>query len=54
MAIGITNTAKSDIGVGITGFAGPTVDKVGLVYISIYLKHIDKIIVKKKLQKEEF
>jgi len=46
MAIGVTKLAKSDIGVGITGFAGPTGDSVGLVYISIYLKYEDRCIVK--------
>lgn len=53
MAIGVTKLAKSDIGVGITGIAGPgggTVEKpVGLVYISIYLEKENKSIVKKLL-----
>lgn len=51
MAIGVTKLAKSDIGVGITGIAGPTggtPDKpVGLVYFSVYFKVNDKVIVKK-------
>lgn len=55
MALGITKLAKSDIGVGITGIAGPTggsVQKpVGLVYYSIYFKKEDKLIVEKLLLK---
>ena len=46
MAIGVTKLAKSDVGVGITGFAGPTGDKVGLVYISVYFNSTDKAFVK--------
>lgn len=42
MAKGIINLAKADVGVGITGIAGPTggteEKPVGLVYISIYFK----------------
>lgn len=53
MAVGVTKLAKSDIGVGITGIAGPgggTIEKpVGLVYISIYLEKGNKSIVKKLL-----
>ena len=53
MAIGVTKLAKSDIGVGITGIAGPsggTKEKpVGLVYISVYLVKEKKSIVKKLL-----
>lgn len=53
MARGITNIAQADIGVGITGIAGPgggTVEKpVGLVYYSIYLKNSDKVIIEKLL-----
>ena len=55
MAIGITKLAKSDIGVGITGIAGPTggtpEKPVGLVYYSVYFKEEDKLIVKKLLLK---
>lgn len=55
MAIGVTKLAKSDIGVGITGIAGPTggtpEKPVGLVYYSIYFKVEDKLIVKKLLLK---
>ncbi len=55
MAIGVTKLAKSDIGVGITGIAGPTggtpEKPVGLVYYSIYFKAEDKLIVKKLLLK---
>lgn len=55
MALGITKLAKSDIGVGITGIAGPTggtsEKPVGLVYYSIYLKREDKLIVNKLLLK---
>ena len=51
MAIGVTKLAKSDIGVGITGIAGPTGGSpekpVGLVYFSVYFKKEDKIVVKK-------
>jgi len=47
MAIGISNIAKSDIGVGVTGFAGPTGDTVGLVFISVYLKSDDRCVVRK-------
>ena len=51
MAIGVANLAKSDVGVGITGIAGPgggTEEKpVGLVYISIYLAKEKKCVVKK-------
>jgi len=53
MAIGIADLAKSDIGVGITGIAGPgggTKEKpVGLIYISVYLAKEKKCIVKKLL-----
>lgn len=55
MAIGITKLAKSDIGVGITGIAGPTggtpEKPVGLVYYSIYIKKEEKLIVNKLLLK---
>ena len=55
MAIGVTKLARSDIGVGITGIAGPTggtqKKPVGLVYYSIYFKAEDKLIVKKLLLK---
>lgn len=55
MALGITKLAKSDIGVGITGIAGPTGGSaqkpVGLVYYSIYFKKEDKLVVKKLLLK---
>lgn len=55
MAIGVTNLAKADIGVGITGIAGPTggtpEKPVGLVYFSVYFKNEDKLIVKKLLLK---
>lgn len=55
MAIGITKLSKSDIGVGITGIAGPTggtpEKPVGLVYYSVYFKEEDKLIVKKLLLK---
>ena len=55
MAIGVTNLAKSDIGVGITGIAGPTggtpEKPVGLVYFCVYFKAEDKLIVKKLLLK---
>lgn len=55
MAIGITKLAKSDIGVGITGIAGPTggtpEKPVGLVYYSIYFKKEDRLIVNKLLLK---
>ena len=53
MAIGVTKLAKSDIGVGITGIAGPTggtpEKPVGLVYFGVYFKSEDKLIVKKLL-----
>ena len=53
MARGIVQAADSDIGVGITGIAGPTggtpEKPVGLVYYSIYFKHMNKIIVEKLL-----
>ena len=53
MARGIVNAANADIGVGITGIAGPTggtpEKPVGLVYFSVYLKNKDKIIVEKLL-----
>lgn len=53
MARGIVNAANSDIGVGITGIAGPTggtpEKPVGLVYFSVYLKKQEKIIVEKLL-----
>ena len=55
MAKGVTKLDKSDIGVGITGIAGPTggtsEKPVGLVYYSIYFKAEDKLIVKKLLLK---
>lgn len=51
MAIGVTKLAKADIGVGITGIAGPTGGTpgkpVGLVYFGVYFKAEDKLIVKK-------
>ena len=51
MALGIQKKFQSDIGIGITGIAGPTggTDEkpVGLVYIGLALK--DKLIVKKFL-----
>ena len=51
MAIGVTKLAKSDIGIGITGIAGPTggtLEKpVGLVYFGVYFKSEDKLVVKK-------
>ena len=51
MALGIQKKFKSDIGIGITGIAGPTGGNdekpVGLVYIGLALK--DKLIVKKFL-----
>jgi len=46
MARGISKISGSDIGVGITGFAGPTGDKVGLVYLAIYFKGDDSTTVK--------
>ena len=53
MAIGVTKLAKADIGVGITGIAGPTggtAEKpVGLVYFGVYFKAEDRIIVRKLL-----
>lgn len=53
MARGIVNAANADIGVGITGIAGPTggtpEKPVGLVYYSIYFKNDNKIIVEKLL-----
>lgn len=53
MAKGVVNAAQADIGVGITGIAGPgggTSEKpVGLVYYSIYLKNIDKVVIEKLL-----
>jgi hypothetical protein len=49
MARGIVDAANADIGVGITGIAGPTggtpEKPVGLVYYSLYLRSEDKIIV---------
>ena len=51
MAIGVTKLAQADIGVGITGIAGPTggtpEKPVGLVYFGVYFKPEDKLIVKK-------
>ncbi len=53
MAKGIVVAANADIGVGITGIAGPTggtpEKPVGLVYYSIYLKKEDKVIIEKLL-----
>lgn len=53
MARGIVKTADADIGVGITGIAGPTggtKDKpVGLVYYSIFIKREEKLILEKLL-----
>jgi PncC family amidohydrolase len=53
MARGIVEAATADIGVGITGIAGPTggtpEKPVGLVYYSIYIKKEDKIIIEKLL-----
>ena len=53
MARGIADQASADIGVGITGIAGPTggtLEKpVGLVYYSIYIKQEDKLIIEKLL-----
>ena len=53
MARGIIDQASADIGVGITGIAGPTggtpEKPVGLVYFSIYKKQEDKIIIEKLL-----
>lgn len=53
MARGIVKTADTDIGVGITGIAGPTggtKDKpVGLVYYSIFIKREEKLILEKLL-----
>lgn len=53
MAIGVTKLAKSDIGVGITGIAGPTggtpEKPVGLVYFGVYFKMYDKLVVRKLL-----
>lgn len=46
MAKNISKIASADIGVGITGFAGPTGDNVGLVYISIYFSLEDKAYIK--------
>lgn len=47
MAKGISNTLNTDIGIGITGIAGPSGDEnkpIGLVYISIFMngKYINK------------
>jgi len=53
MARGIVEAANADIGVGITGIAGPTggtpEKPVGLVYYSIYFKNEDKLIIEKLL-----
>lgn len=53
MARGIVKAAKSDIGVGITGIAGPTggtkEKPVGLVYFSIYYAKKDLLISRKLL-----
>lgn len=53
MAKGIVEAANADIGVGITGIAGPTggtsEKPVGLVYYSIYFKNNDKMIIEKLL-----
>lgn len=38
MAKGIAILMKADIGIGITGYAGPEGDDVGLVYIGLYSK----------------
>lgn len=55
MAKGITKISGADIGVGITGIAGPeggTIEKpVGLVYFSIYMRKEDKCVVEKLLLK---
>lgn len=45
MAVGVTDVSNADIGVGITGFAGPTGDDVGLVFVSIYDRRNEKTIV---------
>jgi len=47
MAIGAADKAAADIGVGITGFAGPAGDEVGLVYVSVYLRESKNSVVKK-------
>ena len=53
MARGIVEAATADIGVGITGIAGPTggtpEKPVGLVYYSIYFNNEDKLIIEKLL-----
>lgn len=38
MAKGIALLMKTDIGIGITGYAGPEEDDIGLVYIGLYSK----------------
>ena len=47
MAREVAKLGKADIGVGITGFAGPTGDEVGLVYVSVYFNNNDMVNVKR-------
>lgn len=45
MALGVRRVSKADVGISATGYAGPTGEQVGLVYVGASYK--DRLIVKK-------